>query len=359
MGRKCTYKVWCLLLIVLIGNSISCSHKVDIPTTVTLVKSKLNEYKTLSQNIAESSSAPITHEKIKELRLKAESLLNECEIMLEQIGAPYIDSEEVLKLYLDVTELKGDYGKLVGSLEWYLRKNPEKGDLWVKLGRANLKKGRNYIDKAVFCFKRARTLQLSNECQAQLWEAMGDIHWELREFDQAEQAYYKSLNFSEGIWPKVGLAGLSVARGDMKTAEEKLREMGKSLQRYDVPVRMRLREALLVFDQLTKQIPDDSAHYFAYSHILYRAGRIEDAIAVANYALFLDNTNWQEWNFLGSVYLQYNYTQDAKGAFEMSIKFNENQPELKKVLEDIAKIEKTKKEDFSKKGSDSILLRKE
>lgn len=360
MGRECPYKICCLIftsLFLLLG---SCSGRIDIPTTVTLVKSKLNEYKIISQDISKLSADPTTIAQLNEQRLKSEGLLNECQIMLEQINAPFVDSEEVLKLYIDVLELKGDYGKIAESLEWYLRKNPDKGDLWVRLGRANLRRGRNYIDEAIMCFRKARNLKLTNESQAQLWESMGDIHWELREFDQAEQAYYKSLNFSDNVWPKVGLAGLSVIRGDMKTGEDKLIEIGKSLQKYDIPTRLRLREALVVFEQLTKQISEEPAQYFAYSHILYRAGRIEDAIAVANYALSLDSSNWKEWNFLGSVYLQYNYIQDAKTAFEMSVKVKEDQPEIRNLLDDIAKFEKTKKEGLSfQKNPGSILLKKE
>ncbi len=336
---------------------VSCSRNLDIATTITLVKTKVNDYKNLLHEIQQLNTNPNSQAQVQEKKMKAESLINECEVMLEQIGLPYIKSEEGLKLYLEVLELKGDYGKSAECLEWFLRENPDNGDFWVKLGRVNLKRGRNYLDKAVICLRRARSLKLSNESQALLWETMGDIHWELREFDQAEQAYHKSLNFADNIWPKVGLAGLNVAQGDMKSAEESLSEIGKALQRYDVPVRVRLREALLVFEQLTKQISDISEQYFAYGHILYRAGRIEDAIAVTNHALFLEPSNWKEWNFLGSVYMQFGYFEDAKNAFVKSIEVEPNQPEIKKLIEDITKIDKTKR--TSPKSSQPLILRKD
>ncbi len=337
----------------------SCGVGNDIPTTITLVKAKLGEYRSLMEDIQQLSLIPSAQPELQDKAIKASSLLNECQLMLEQIDTPNIELEEGLNLYLDVLELKGDYGKSAECLEGYLRRNPEAGDYWVRLGRANLKKGKNYLEEAVFCLRKARKLQLSNESQALLWKLMGDIHWELREFDQAEQAYHKSLNFGDDVWPKVGLAGLDVARGDMKSAEDSLSSIGRALQKYDVPVRVRLREALLVFEQLTKEIPDSPEQYFAYSHILYRAGRIEDAIAVANYALFLEANNWKEWNFLGSVYLQYGYTDNAKSAFNKSLALESNQPEIKKLIEDIAKIEKAGKEGIGQKSTEPLILKKE
>ncbi|MGC9055108.1 MAG: tetratricopeptide repeat protein, partial [Candidatus Hydrogenedens sp.] len=139
------------------------------------------------------------------------------------------------------------------------------------------------------------------------------------------------------IWSKVGLAGIEVVYGNMKEAEDKLADIGKELQEYDVPVRLRMREALSLFEEQKKNIDEKAETIMAYSHILYRAGRIEDAIATANHALFMNNQNWEGWNFLGSIYLQLGYLKDAEKTFLESLKVNSDQPNLKNIIEELSK----------------------
>ncbi|MGC8739282.1 MAG: tetratricopeptide repeat protein [Candidatus Hydrogenedens sp.] len=304
-------------------------------TTITLAKNKINEYYQLQKQI--KNTPPSSSQQLQELNLKARSLINDAQIMLEQIDVLNLDLPEGINTYLDVLEIQGHHDLVVEILQKLVRKNSENGDYWVRLGWNNMKKGNNWLQDAFRCFERAVKLKVSEKEKIRLWKSFGDIYWELRQIEPARESYNKALEIGNDIWSKVGLAGIEVVYGNMKEAEDKLADIGKELQEYDVPVRLRMREALSLFEEQKKNIDEKAETIMAYSHILYRAGRIEDAIATANHALFMNNQNWEGWNFLGSIYLQLGYLKDAEKTFLESLKVNSDQPNLKNIIEELSK----------------------
>lgn len=311
-----------------------CSKSTDVATTITLAKNKLNEYYQIQKQLR---STTFSAQQLQEMNIKSRSLINEAKIMLEQIDVVKLNIEEGIKTYLDVLEIEGNYDQCVEILQTLVRKNPENGNYWVRLGFCNMKKGREYLQDAFRCYEKAVKLKLNDSEKIRMWRSWGDIYWDLRQIEPAKQSYDKALETGEDIWAKVGLASIDVVEGKMEEAEKKLTALGKELQEYDIPVRLRMREALQLFEENKKNISDTPSEMLAYSHILYRAGRVEDAIAVAHQALSMDDQNWEGWNYLGSVYLQLGYWKDAEKTFTTSLKVKEDQPNIKKVLEELAK----------------------
>ncbi len=331
-----------------------CSKNVDVATTITLAKNKMNEYYQLQKEI---KSIPPSSPQLQELNLKARSLINDAQIMLEQINVLDLNLQEGIEIYLDLLEIQGNHDLAVEILEKLVRNSPEKGDYWVRLGFNNMKKGREYLQDAFRCCEKAVKLKLSEKEKTRLWRSLGDIYWELRQIEPARESYNKALEAGKDIWSKVGLAGIDVVNGNMKRAEENLVSIGKELQEYDIPVRLRMREALSLFEERKKIINEGAENMMAYSHILYRAGRVEDAIATATHALVLNNQNWEGWNFLGSIYLQLGYLKDAEKTFSESIKINSDQPNIKKIVEELSKQEKPTQQ--KEKTSSPLIFRKD
>ncbi|HOV32245.1 MAG TPA: hypothetical protein PLX23_02630 [Candidatus Hydrogenedens sp.] len=357
MGKTCITRIQNLILISLICCVLNCSKNVDTATTITLAKSKINEYHQIQEQMKSLQQSPNQQNQLQELRIRSQSLINDVRTMLEQINILSLNYPEGISTYLDALELQGNYDLAVEALENLVRKDPTSGDLWVRLGLDNMKKGRNWIETAYRCFEKAAKLKISDNQKLKMWRALGDIYWELRQIEPAKEAYSKALDISSDVWSKVGLAGIDVVYGDMKEAENKLTSLGKGLQEYDVSVRLRMREALALFEQLNKNIDTSSEMFMVYSHILYRAGRIEDAIATANHALFLNASNWEGWNFLGSVNLQFGYLKDVEHAFSESLKYNSEQPSIKQVLEEIAQAKN--KTTNNTKNSQPLIFKKD
>ncbi len=333
-----------------------CSRHIDVATTITLAKNNVNEYHQL-QKLLKSLSPTSDQQKLQEISLKSQSLLNDARILLEQIDIMKTNIKEGIEVYIEVLELQGNNDLAVEILEKLVRENPENGSYWVRLGINNMKKGKEWLKPAFHCFEKAVKLKLSDKEKRELWRALGDIYWELRQIEPARESYNKTLSAGDDIWSKVGLAGLDVVDGNMKKAEDSLVSIGKELREYDIPVRLRMREALSLFEELKKDLDETPEMVMAYSHLLYRAGRVEDAIATAQHALSMNNQDWEGWNFLGSIYLQLGYVKDAERVFSESIKINPEQPNIKRIVEEISKAEKTP----PSKGKDSqpLIFRKD
>ncbi len=307
-------------------------------TTITLAKNKVNEYYQVQKQI--ESLPPSSTQQIQELNIKSRSLINDAQIMLEQINILQSNLQEGIELYLEILEIQGNHDLVVDILREIIRREPGNGDYWVRLGFNNMKKGRDWIEDAFRCFEKAVKLKVTEKGTITMWRSLGDIYWELRQIEPARESYQKALEIGKDIWSKVALAGIDVVEGNMKDAEGKLVSIGKDLQEYDAPVRLRMREALCMFEEQKKNIDENPEEMMSYSHILYRAGRVEDAIATANQALFLSNQNWEGWNFLGSIYLQFGYLKDAERAFLESVKINTDQPNVKKIIQELSKSER-------------------
>ncbi len=354
MGTNIIIRIKIIGIILIVGGIAQCSKIIDVATTITLAKNKVNEYHQLQKQI---KSTPSSSQQLQELNLKARSLINDAQIMLEQINVLNLNVQEGVEIYLDVLEIQGNHDLAVEILEKIIRNNPTNGDYWVRLGFNNMKKGREYLQNAFRCFEKAVKLKLSEKEKIRLWRSFGDIYWELRQIEPARESYNKALEAGNDIWSKVGLAGIFVAEGNMKGAEEKLVFIGKELQEYDISVRLRMREALSLFEEQKKVIDNGAENMMAYSHILYRAGRVEDAIATATHALTLNNQNWEGWNFLGSIYLQLGYLKDAEKTFSESLKINSDQPNIKKIVEELSKQDKPTSE--KEKASSPLIFRKD
>jgi len=314
---------------------LGCLKSGDIATTITLAKAKVGEYHEVQKQIQSLVQNPSAQSRLAELKIKRNSLLSDARNMLEQVNIRNTDIQEGIFVYLDVLELQGDYDLSAEVLEDIVKKHPENGDLWVRLGFNNMKKGENWLKPAFQCFQMAIRKKVSDKEAVRMWRCLGDIYWELHLLESAEESYQKAVAKHSDLWSKVGLSGIDVARGNMSDAEKKLTELGKELQPYDVPVRLRMRESLKIFEETNKNIKDSFDEYMAYSHILYRAGRIEDAIATGTHALFLNDKYWEGWNFLGSIFLQMGYLKDAERALSMSLQQNPDQPNIKKVVDEI------------------------
>lgn len=126
----------------------------------------------------------------------------------------------------------------------------------------------------------------------------------------------------------IGHAALQVRKGEVVNSSQKLDALGVKAQPYDVETRLMLRQALHDFERRGKWFSDTAENHAAYARLLYRAGRLTDAILAARRSVVLDTAQSEIWNFLASMQLQIGNLEQAKQAYEHSLEANPNQPAI-------------------------------
>jgi len=128
-------------------------------------------------------------------------------------------------------------------------------------------------------------------------------------------------------------AALAVRAGAVVEAESKLAALGQAAAAYDVETRDLLRRAVQVFERDRRVFPDTAEHHDAWAHLLYRAGRIPDAIRAARRSLQLDEENADNWTFLGAMQAQIGQFEEAIAAYERALELDPDNDSLRQALE--------------------------
>jgi cytochrome c-type biogenesis protein CcmH/NrfG len=91
-----------------------------------------------------------------------------------------------------------------------------------------------------------------------------------------------------------------------------------------------LRKALLTFERTGGWFEDTAANHAAYAKLLYRAGRITDAVLAARRSVILNEGDYETWNFIAAMQLQVGNLEHAEQAYGHSLTARPDQPEIEK-----------------------------
>ena len=145
----------------------------------------------------------------------------------------------------------------------------------------------------------------------------------------AEDAYEKTLQLQqEHVGAVIGLAVLRVRAGDIVESSAQIDALGVKAQPFDVETRLMLRKALFDFEHCGGWLDDTAPNHAAYARLLYRAGRITDALLVSRRSVSLDPAQFETWNFLAAMQLQLGNVERAVEAYAKSLEANANQPNI-------------------------------
>ncbi len=145
----------------------------------------------------------------------------------------------------------------------------------------------------------------------------------------AESAYEKTLHLQpEHVGASLGLSVLRVRAGDIVESSARIDGLGVKAQPFDVETRLMLRKALFDFEHRNGWFDDTAPNHAAYARLLYRAGRITDAMLAARRAVSLDSAQFETWNFLAAMQLQLGNAERAVEAYAKSLEVNPDQPHI-------------------------------
>ncbi len=232
--------------------------------------------------------------------------------------------------YLTLLRTLGYHDLLAECLEKRLECNYEGAvavpEIWRALGEAYMKSGPWGQQKAFGAFQHALTLKEddveSHVLLAQLFHREGL-------YDQAEARYQKVLEWEpENARATVGQAALLARKGEITKASTMIDRIGTAAQPYDVDTRLMLRKALFDFERRKGWFDDNSENHAAYGRLLYRAGRIADALIAARRAVNLEPKDFTVWNFIAIMQIQLGIPEQARQAYDKSLEANPDQPQI-------------------------------
>lgn len=243
---------------------------------------------------------------------------------------PIIDPE-----YETLLDSLGYYDELASNIEKRIHANIENcaqdPTTWRALGHAWMRIGPAGREKAHTALREALRL---NEADAESWTLLGHLLHREQLYSQAQNAYEKALSLDTNqVLAEIGLVILSVRQGAIVEASEKLDRLGTTAQPFDVTLRLMIRQALRDFEYRGGYFDDTAAHHAAYARLLYRAGRIADALVALRRTIELEPTDYKAWNLIGAMCLQLGDREQGRNAYQKSLEINPDQPHIRSALQ--------------------------
>lgn len=215
---------------------------------------------------------------------------------------------------------------------------PDNPELRVRLAECQYKVG-EAGRSAAFEQARAVTRLVDAEpyLRARALLVSGLIYFEQGMLPEAEKDFAEALSLTPGnVQAEIGLAAAEAARGNLRAASGRLDALGSASQPYDVETRYLLRWALTRFEQDRQVFPDAAEDHAAYGRLVYRAGRLPDAMMALRRAATLTATDPALWNLTAGIAAQLGQTAEVRAACEASLAINPDQPEIRQLLDSLA-----------------------
>ena len=232
--------------------------------------------------------------------------------------------------YTDTLKALGYHDLLAETLEHRLSNN-ESGcasdpAAWRALGEAWMLTGPCGRDKSFDAFRRA--LELKPE-DGDTFALMGQLFHREGLYEQAAAAYDKALAAdSANVKAALGKAVLLARGGAIADSSRAIDALGVAAQPYDVSTRIMLRKALDDFERRSGWFDDTPENHAAYARLLYRAGRLPDALIAARRAVELAPGDTAVWNFIAAMQLQLGNLEQARQAYDKSLAADPNQKQI-------------------------------
>jgi len=247
---------------------------------------------------------------------------------LEKADAANSSNPELQHQYLDTVRALGYSDLAAQYYEKQLTNNPDDPATLRALGEAWMKAGPYGYEKSYEALKKALSLEPEN---VNTLASLAELCHKTGLYAEAEEYYEQTLQLDpQNVPARLGKAVFQVRTGNIADASRIFDEVGGDAQSYDVTTRLMLRKALFVFERNGGWFSDTSENHAAYGRLLYRAGRIADAVLAARRAVTINAGDYATWNFFAAMQLQVGNLEFAEQAYGHSLDANPDQPDIAK-----------------------------
>lgn len=263
--------------------------------------------------------------------------LREARALFESAGIQRTQDEDAIRRYAEVLHELTEYDLAAKALEGLVQRNPRDATLLVRYGENLAAIGPAGRRKAFQALHKALSLD-NSEVAWRAHAALGALYWREGLYDFATDAFEAAHEENpEDVRSRIAAAACRCRVGEILDAARILDALGRAAQPFDAETRIMLREALFGFEAAQRYFPDTAEHHAAYAKLLYRAGRITDALLAAQRAVRLDAGDVSTWNFLAAMYIQAGNIPQARNAYEQSLKAQPDQPQIRDALDSLSK----------------------
>lgn len=236
-------------------------------------------------------------------------------------------------------EAQGAYDLAAEALEAASLLRPEETGLRVRLAENAYRAGASGKPRA---FEVANELLASSAAptdhKARAGMVRALILFERGLVGEARAGFEEVLSLESGnARAAIGLAAAEAATGDLLPASARLDALGSAAQPYDVETRYLMRVALDTFGKERRTFTDAPDNHAAYGKLLYRAGRLPEAILALRRAATLRGNDTATWNLVAAIAAQIGDAATTRTACEASLAIKPEQPEIAKLLESVSK----------------------
>ncbi len=243
-------------------------------------------------------------------------------------------TDEAFRLeHIELLTLLGYHDLAAEQWECVVKERPADGAAWLALGRAWAASGPAGHKRGDEALQQAVKLLGDGPDKAEAWAIRGWMTHQRGLHEAARDAYARALELAPGqVRAVIGAATLDARAGKITEASAALDGLKQAAQPYDVETRLMLRRALHDFEAGRGVVPDEAGAHAAYSRLLYRAGRLPDAALAARRASDLNPGDVESLNFLASILMQMNQTEQAAQVLEKSLAARPDQPGVAETL---------------------------
>ena len=275
---------------------------------------------------------------LQEHQKKAQEYLKQAKRLYDEAGAASADDVDVLREYGTVLMKGGDFDLAAEAFQRAAKRAPGDAALWRELGRALSLLGHPRAREAVDALRHSLAIDPSSTGADDTQAALGRVYRQEGLCDLARECFQKSLELNPDSVPaKMGLIGLKIQDGEMPEASDGIDKLGALSPEYAAQLPGLLSESVQHFQASRLWFPDTAENHIAYAKILFRVGRIEEALEAAERSAKLKPDVYATWNFIGDLSLQLGREGRAREAYARSLELKSDQPMTQERLDSLKK----------------------
>ena len=269
---------------------------------------------------------------------KSDEYLKKAKQLYADAGAATTGDVDLLREYGSVLMKTGDFDFAADVFQRAAKRAPGDAALWREQGRALGALGHARAREAVQALKRAIYTDPNGPDTAETQAYLGRVYHQEGLFDLARECFHKALDLDPNlISARMGLIGLKIQDGDVAEAANDIDKLGTLSPEYAAQFPALLADSVQRFQESRLWFPDTAENHIAYAKILFRVGRLTEALEAAERSASLNPGLYTTWNFVGDLSAQLNRPDRAREAYTKSLELKPDQPMTQQRLDSLKK----------------------
>ncbi|NIA14861.1 MAG: tetratricopeptide repeat protein [Nitrospiraceae bacterium] len=267
----------------------------------------------------------------------AQAALREACALFKAAGASDSGDAGVLRDYAEALQYSGDLDLSAGLLAKAAQLTPEDAEAWLSYGRVLAALGDSKAADAAQALRRVVELAPDMPTGAAAYAILARLYDRQGLYALARECAEKAIAIDPANQAaRLAMAAADIRSGRVREAGDTLDALGPLSPELAQKIPSILADSLRGMARSRHTFADTADNHLAYAKILFRIGRMQEALLAAERAAELKEDNYVAHNLVGSLSRQLGRSERARQAFERSLELNPNQPRTREALQALA-----------------------